>query len=483
MARPIQHLLRLTGTLVVEDPLHIGGLDATAVTDMPVARDGLGRPYLPGTSLAGALFAALGEAESADWRGGVDPKEGPQKASRLLIDDAPLRGEAVTELWDGVGIDRLTGAAAARVKYDREVIPAGARFGLAMRFEVEDDGELAAARRLMQRARLRLEAGLPLGAGVSRGLGRVRLDEARAEEVDWRDARAVLGYLASGRGTEAAALWQQAATAEDGPRWLAIEIHWRPRLPVMVKAGQDGLATDLLPFVSRLSDGSIALTLPGAGIKGALRSQAERIVRTVLNKDVAEDAPLHEAVDVPIVREIFGLARQRTRQRGDDTGPGRGRLAVRTVYAQSGRTAEEWRRLADDTPPPGLTRAMHVAIDRWTGGAAEAFLYSATEPDPNASRWRPLVLEYRPRQGDNAALHLALLWLALEDLRAGRIALGFGKNRGYGEIVVEFLRCSGPIVHELGLPKAIEADQSLLPAAPQALREAWRAWIEKEARQ
>lgn len=477
MSRRLTHLLRLTGELACEAPLCIGGLDALTVTDMPTMRDGEGRLVIPGTSLAGALFEALALEEGCDLRGAVDPKRGPMKASRIIIDDAAALTAIDTEYWDGVGIDRITGAAARRVKFDREVIPQGARFGFCMSCEVDDD--LNEARRFMHRAKRRLERGLNLGSGITRGLGRVRLEKAHAIELDWANKDQILDWIDKGSPhlPDATSLWAHAASTGEEDAELVLSIHWRPSQPLMVKAAREGLATDILPFISRLADGTFALTLPGSGLKGALREHAERIIRTVLGIDPVIGAPLDELVAVDVVQELFGLARASTQQVGQDSGPGRGRLFVATTYAAQGRPRADWDRLADHPlTPPDMARAMHVAIDRWTGGAAESFLYSAAEPDP--APWQPIVLTYRPRKGDDEALHLALLWLVLEDLRQGRIALGFGKTRGYGAITIQRIECTGALVERYGLPATRDGNTPLLDNPPAALADAWRNWLD-----
>ena len=60
--------------------------------------------------------------------------------------------------------------------------------------------------------------------------------------------------------------------------------------------------------------------------------------------------------------------------------------------------------------------AMHVAIDRWTGGAADSFLYSVLEPV--AVDWPEIELcvdldRLAPKENRDAAL--ALLLLTLKD--------------------------------------------------------------------
>ena len=62
MARDTAIRYTLTGTLVCCTPLHVGGFGDDPDTDLPLARDGRGRCYIPGTSLTGALRWWCGRA-------------------------------------------------------------------------------------------------------------------------------------------------------------------------------------------------------------------------------------------------------------------------------------------------------------------------------------------------------------------------------------------------------------------------------------
>ena len=55
MARPLAGRLVVTGALRAESPLHVGGFEDDVLIDLPLARDGLDRLYIPGTSLAGPI--------------------------------------------------------------------------------------------------------------------------------------------------------------------------------------------------------------------------------------------------------------------------------------------------------------------------------------------------------------------------------------------------------------------------------------------
>src|SRR5690554_5370577 len=116
MSRGVAYRWELTGDLVAESPVHIGGV-GDGPPDLLQVRDGLNRPVLPGTSLAGALQAALnleGEEERL-WRP-TSPaphvKVGDaHDASWVLVDDAPA-DQSTTEIRDHVSIDRIHGTAA-----------------------------------------------------------------------------------------------------------------------------------------------------------------------------------------------------------------------------------------------------------------------------------------------------------------------------------------------------------------------------------
>jgi CRISPR/Cas system CSM-associated protein Csm3 (group 7 of RAMP superfamily) len=92
-------------------------------------------------------------------------------------------------------------------------------------------------------------------------------------------------------------------------------------------------------------------------------------------------------------------------------------------------------------------QAFHVAIDRWTGGAADSFLYSNLEP-MNVD-WEPieisLKLPLKLPQRDEPELksYLALLFLLIRDLQSDRIPLGYGVNRGMGAIAINNIKLTG----------------------------------------
>lgn len=200
MARNIHSRIHLSGTLVTQSPLHVGGHGEEVDTDLPLARDGAGQLYVPGTSLAGAL-RELGErlfGESV-----IDELWGYQRddrghASFVVVDDAVIENSdmVVVEIRDHVGIDREFGAAAEHIKYDRAILPRGTRLKLRLTVEIEKQEKRDQALAMLAVLKEALEAGeVRLGAAKTRGLGQVRLDGGQLTEQVLGTRQGILASL------------------------------------------------------------------------------------------------------------------------------------------------------------------------------------------------------------------------------------------------------------------------------------------------
>lgn len=532
--------LRITGTLVAEGPLHVGGLGGSADTDLALAEDGQGRLYVPGTSLAGALREWMeqrhAQAATRLWGFQEDPAHVPPgskpggHASRVFVEDGLVRlpASAAWEIREGVGIDRRWGTAADRIKYDRAVVPRGttvvfeASVELAGHAGAGEEGATKAALAELLEALTRGD--VSLGAGKTRGLGRVRLDQLDVREEDLGSPRGVLAALrakAPARTLDDLRAPGVAVQRTACPR-LDLRVHWRASGPVMVKAERDGLAVDALPLVTANGD-ELTFVLPGSGLKGVLRAHAERIVRTVAADHAVDDDFLRQ-VEVPLVASLFGTA-GKAAKRGTARGPrveahnadapesegetaapsepepepGLAALAVEDCCASVRLTRPLWdavERAGDDgrllaaldalgLKGARLDHAFHVAVDRWTGGAAESLLFSVLEP--HGLSWEPMRLRLDltrlvAREREPA---LALVLLVLRDLGQGRLPVGHASNRGMGAVEVRELEGSGAdlgqgweVLREFRLERA---DPRGLPAELRArLEHAWRRWVEAQ---
>ncbi|MEH2295171.1 type III CRISPR-associated RAMP protein Csx7 [Nostoc sp.] len=236
--------LEITGTLTTITALRISAGRSTEPigTDLPVIKDALGQPLIPGSSFKGAMRSRLesflrgidfslaaNPAIEAEWsitnerlngKNGIkkevekELEEYPQeersaKRDQLLtnkiINETDLASRlfgspwiaskfqvrdltVVSDTWfgqyqerDGVAIDRDTETAADGKLYDFQVVPAGTQFEFCAVVENAKECELG----LLMIGLHQFETEqIPLGGGRSRGLGVVKLE---IEKMYWLD--------------------------------------------------------------------------------------------------------------------------------------------------------------------------------------------------------------------------------------------------------------------------------------------------------
>lgn len=513
MARRIGGKLKISGTLIAEGPLSVGGMGGDVDVDLALARDGRGRLYVPGTSLAGPLrdwiVRGFSESLAREILGFQEGDKG--RASNVFVEDAVIEGmsDDCVEIRDGVRIDRITGTAATGFKYNRAVLPKGTKVPLRMTVELpEKDPERGRVKKVLGLLLRALENGeVGLGAARTRGLGRMKLDPAliKIREENWAGKEGILDVLkGGGKKISVEDLLKSSAEITAKPNMeLRIEIGWKADGPVMVKAEGDGIVVDSLPLVSGKGGGEHALVIPGSSIKGALRSQAERIIRTVLGRDASEG--FLEQVGVPLVEHLFGSAKRKKEDGQDENKsaqkpPGRGALFVDDCYGSKGFGRDAWARVETATGERDLRQALdcaglgdtqqafHVAVDRWTGGAAEGFLYSGLEPLNHPWERIRMRIDLSFLPDDMRVPAVALVLLLLRDMAEGRIPIGFGSNRGMGAIRVEKVSVNGAglwgdlacLAGPLDLPegdlKAVGIDNL------KEIETAWTDWLDRQPR-
>lgn len=425
MSRQVLARYTITATLTAAGPIHIGGAHQGLATDMLCAVNGAGDFYLPGPSLAGALrgeLQARDVQEAVLW--GDDTTE---SASRVRVADAPATTSPVVEIRDGVTIQARTGTAEPGKLYTREVLPAGTSF--AARIEIEELPKEPAQRLAQNLAQLLAIDGITVGAFKTKGLGHLRACDVRLTRTDLATPTGLLNLLF---GEPDELPFDAVALPARGAQ-VTIRIDWRARGPVLVSRATDGGGVDTVPLTAGGPQGE-RLCLPGSSIKGALRSQAERIVATMAAGAVAK-------AEVTAVGDLFGAAGERSVQDGTARNTGwRGALRVADVHCLAALPPHSAIGFAEPVDGPALAVGDHVAIDRWTGGALDSALYSVLEPwQTQSGQWEPinLVVELQRIPAERRDAALGLLYLVCRDLCDGWFGIGYGTARGYGAIEAE----------------------------------------------
>jgi CRISPR/Cas system CSM-associated protein Csm3 (group 7 of RAMP superfamily) len=484
-------------TVQTKTALHVGTTaGANDVSDSLFRRDARGQLVLPGTSIAGAIrnhltrlapaMTRLASLHICDALSGIEKKEGDKpaacacivchlmgdirplneirdpnlpldkleqlngRASRLIVHDALIEKAKKTHIRDGVGIDRTTGAAAraASAKFDFETIPAGTKFDIVL--ELEDADEVD--RYLLNLALYEWQEGrLRFGGNKSRGTGVLMLkEEVQITKFELNNSSGLMAFLR--RNIEDAPKTSYTVTAphrayhggyssipSSVQSWLTIDFD--------LQAQGFFLTNDTTQATVEGYDHKSLLFLPGAGLRGALRSQAERIARTFVNlrPDVRDEESFlrHCPAPNPFVtrgdkQDGIESSAARIRQQAPD----------RRADAESYDLAEQlfgsvdWgsRLAVEDAilwdekdkkplPPEKATwkKLDFVAIDRFTGGAADGAKFDAY------ALWKPC---FRCRLHLESPQDWEIGWLlyVLKDMMNGRVPVGFGAAKGFGDV-------------------------------------------------
>ena len=437
-------------------------------------------------------------------------------------------GESPLPRRHGVGIDRTTGAASDGALYEHEFLPRGTSFNIRITAEGRDGEPMGleqsegipgpapseAIELLLHLIRSLFESkAISLGGRTGSGQGRIKVQESDKKSQESKEKRQnsdeqFLRIVAQSKGIEGkkpsdvvdaltGALTEgpKQSKGTDNSAWVGnkpahIKIDWWSPTGIFVaedekltkqrKAAQEaenkkkGIEEEVHEVVYPLRDPSeewenAQLLIPGTSIRGALRSRASRIARTVLA--ARDELPtfashdLHEqiAAEPNLVRYMFGCTEYR------------GALTVHDCLSKKTGTCVE---------------ITHNAIDRWTGGVIDGGLF--TEAVYLGTHWKPIMIDIdlrqllsnieaekgeakskrkeaetkeTPQDGQKdtqqrehvyapyARAAYVLLGLVLAELSAGTLPLGSRSTRGLGQVVVSTIEVRGSSRDGVAIPE------------------------------
>lgn len=425
----------------------------------------------------------------------------------------------------GVGIDRTTGAASDGALYEHEFLPRGTKFDIRITAEGRDDETMGrdqsegipgpasseSVKKLLDLIASLFETKtIQLGGRTGSGQGAIKVQESDKKRQGSNEERQdsddqYLRIVGKSKGIEGKRLVDvvdpltgaltegpESSKGTDSSAWVGtqparIKITWWSPTGIFVaedekltkqrKAQKEaenkekGINEEVHEVVYPLRDPSeewkkAQLLIPGTSIRGALRSRASRIARTVL---AAKDKlptftshDLHEqiAAEPNLVRYMFGSTEYR------------GAVTVHDCLStKRGKRIE----------------VTHNAIDRWTGGVIDGGLF--TEAVYLGTHWEPIMIDIdlrqllnnieaekgpeddgktvgadqtgigsedreqsKPTHADYAHAAYVLLGLVLAELSAGTLPLGSRSTRGLGQVVVSTIKVEGADRKGVDLP-------------------------------
>ena len=424
----------------------------------------------------------------------------------------------------GVGIDRTTGAASDGALYEHEFLPRSTRFDIRITAEGRDDETMErdqsegipgpassdTVKKLLEFIVDVLTSDtVSLGGRTGSGQGKIRVIEPKLRrlsgttDADTLTTPADILNALIGQDEEGTSLPLELGgwTLEEPAR---ITIDWWSPTGIFV-AEDEKLTKQRKEEAQKkdptangvtepLRDPSVPwdeaqLLIPGTSIRGALRSRASRIARTVLaaeaeNKNAENKLTpftshdVHEqiAAEPNLVRYMFGCTEYR------------GAITVHDCLSTDRKNRIE---------------VTHNAIDRWTGGVIDGGLF--TEAVYLGTEWEPIQIDIdlrrllknieaekgledkhkatdadkaeekteakrepadadeaedgsdeskqpNPSHADYAHASYVLLGLALAELSAGTLPLGSRSTRGLGQVVVSSIDVRGCTRDDVVIP-------------------------------
>jgi CRISPR/Cas system CSM-associated protein Csm3 (group 7 of RAMP superfamily) len=383
-----------------------------------------GRPHIPGTSLAGALRELVllhHDQARADALFGCVPRESnvDAVASPVWVFGARLRGDEPELLQrSATAINRTRGAARNLTLRSEHLLPAGTRFEAYLRWDGADRQELADL--------LDLLAGWQpaLGHGISRGRGRCTVGPLLHGTLDLTDPADTLTWLTCSGPELVERVAVTAVPLAAHPPAPAMRLPVRVHGPLRVGNGRYHGTN---PKVAEIRNEDGVPIIPGSGLKGVIRSRAEYILRSI-GATACDDQRCGGCLPC----RLFGYSG------GDAQGTvgARGRFRFRDAAVSD----------------PDVQQRTHIAIDRFTGGAAGQTPDPASGADPGddptgrgllytvqaleRGTFEVTVEPLGATRDDQDDLR-ALLRLVVQDFNDGLIGIGAGTARGYGSIHID----------------------------------------------
>jgi CRISPR/Cas system CSM-associated protein Csm3 (group 7 of RAMP superfamily) len=423
-----------------------------------LARDGKGSPVLRGSSLAGALRHAW-----ARTQGGLDtdPLEpdariaerfgspcagefGETLPSALKVDDILLDpGQTEARRRTHNSMDRHTGAVRSGGLFTIDALPPGTRGTARLLLMTDDDWAIPFLQELVGL----FQNGLVLGGKGSRGVGLAILDgKAQHKEYDLSKVEDLGAWLDRSWKDRAPDTSPNAEGIELQPsnesEDLLVDITLAPRRGQDFCVGEgQGLEQDTEPQTIVCSDGELRYRIPGSSLRGSFRAWMTRLAaRDPEFQATVSDSSKRFSSDGPASGDEIGWCfvedgdRVRIQDRLDLDAHQLDSYVACPVTRLFGSLYAAGRIHISDSISSVKTSEdheqvrYHVAIDRFTGGAQDGFLFThrALHGDLNF----PITIRIKDCEEHEAR------WLAstLSALNLGLLRLGSSKSSGVLEV-------------------------------------------------
>ena len=389
----IYKIYKITAKLKLNSPLLIADGENDGVIDKHILKNKKGEPFIPGTSLAGALrnLAIRKNKEIAELLFGKSENNDNDSQSAIMINDIILKNYNLV-LRDGVKIDPYTQSAINGAKYDYEAIEKGA--------ESEKELELIIKLREFHRNKSQeieemikfladvVVGGILLGALTTKGFGKVKGEVCKVYCYDFTKPNLLKAWLYQEEGV---AFYEGQDTGLENENDLVIVADFAIKSSLIIKGGKENHGLKTKEVTLKSGDDFV---IPGTSIKGVISKQAQLILDRLEQDKVFLDS-------------LMGCS--------NDNEKAKSRLYVEEAYIDNTKV----------TAKP----QSRIRIDRFTNAVMAGGLFTS-EPirqdnDEPTVRMKMTVKECQDYEA-------GLLLFVLKDLWTGVLPLGGEKLIGRG---------------------------------------------------
>ncbi|MCD6233534.1 MAG: hypothetical protein J7K63_00640 [Candidatus Marinimicrobia bacterium] len=482
---------KILGRVLVKGEFHllsplIIGTGTGDETDNDLQTDGMGLPFIPGSSWIGAVRALF---ESAVKSGDMDHEdmakflgmirqneEGQDYQSALIANDCHLIGHSPDiETRTNVRLDPVSRTAEEGALFNYQILSIKNQFRFGCELVIRE-GQFESMEQgleyLDSMIQLLENGDISLGAKTNSGYGRVQLVQTEYCYFDF------------------------AGKPKMGKKWLSREFDWKKRelkpvhLPKLMSNDsvvnvrfkpetslmiREKILDDVVDVRHLHSGGKPVLS--GTSLKGVIRHQCLKILKTILPES-------HESTAEKMIQNMFGYVENDAKKLKEMEKKGeltawKGHVSVSESELHYVKTSRQTR----------------IRVDYFTGGVFESALFSEDPVRPEGKE-SYLETQIRLKKNPENALgkknpenkvknltslqELALILQAVKDMWTGWVPVGgesaIGRGTLKGEILTIQYNHRQLKISELDHKLGFEGDKSLLDE----LENAWKTLLDKE---
>ena len=248
-------------------------------TDADVLRDFEGNPFIPGSSVAGAMRAYIEKEKDCPCLMGY-AKHGNQddqgKMSSLFISDVVFDSDVPSGIRDGVALDENKRSVDGS-KYDMEILEAGAEGHFYLELVVRDGDNEEQMQSELETVFAGIQTGeIRLGSKKTRGFGKVEITSLKSEEFDKNNYDSYADAYKKDTWTKSKELVEDIPHyAEKGNKMIHLSV------PLRIKGGisiRQYAAKKNEPDFAQLTDHDWVPVIPGSSFAGAVRHRIKQIL-------------------------------------------------------------------------------------------------------------------------------------------------------------------------------------------------------------